>query len=89
MVSANSTVVDDDIPSPQSYSVPLRTISSIPLSEPEGGITFLTSNLFLPSGPMSTPDLADLTAPFDFAGTEGPASGMSTSAMVVVIFGIC
>lgn len=82
VISANGTVVHDNIPSPQSYSVPLEMISSLPLSHREGVVTFLTSNLFLPSGPMSAPDFADLTAPFDFAGAEGPASGMSTSAIV-------
>lgn len=82
MVSANGTVVDDNVPGPQSYSVPLDSIRILPLFGPEGGITFLTSNLFLPSGPVSAPDFADLTTLFDFAGTEGPASGMSTSAMV-------
>ena len=81
MVSADGTVVDDDVPSPQSYSVPLTMVSYVPLFGPEGEITFLTSNLFLPSEPASTPDFADLTAPFGFAGAEGPASGMSTSAM--------
>lgn len=83
MVSTNGTVVDDDIPGPQSYSIPLQKISLIDLCGPEGGVTFLTSNLFFPSDPASNPDFPDLTAPFDFAGAEGPASGMSTSAMVV------
>ena len=81
MVSAYSTVVDDNIPSPQGYSVPLGTISDTLLIPTKGGITFLTSNLFLPSAPVSAPDFAVLSVPFDFAGTEGPASGMSTSAM--------
>ena len=46
---------------------------------------FLTSNRFLPSAPPSPPDLADLAAgAFDFAGAEGPASGISTSAIVSV-----
>lgn len=81
MVSAYGTVVDDDIPSPQRYSVPLDMISYISLSGPEDGITFLTSNLFLPSEPVSAPDFADLTTPFGFAGAEEPASGISTSAM--------
>lgn len=81
VVSANGTVVDDNVPGPQSYSVPLDSIRFLPLLGPDGGITFLTSNLFLPSGPVSAPDFADLTTLLDFAGTEGPASGMSTSAM--------
>ena len=81
MVSTYSTVVDDNIPSPQGYSVPLDTISYTTLFLTGGGITFLTSNLFLPSEPVSAPDFAVLSVPFDFAGTEGPASGMSTSAM--------
>lgn len=81
MVSAYGAVVDNNVPGPQSNSVPLDTISYLPLFNPEGGITFLTSNLFFPSMPVSAPDFADLITPFDFAGTEGPASGISTSAM--------
>lgn len=81
VVSANGTVVDDNVPGPQSYSVPLDSIRLLSLFVLEGGTTFLTSNLFLPSGPVSAPDFADLTTLFDFAGAEGPASGMSTSAM--------
>ena len=82
MVSANGTVIDNNIPSPQGYSVPLNTISHVLLFLSYSGTTFLTSNLFLPSEPVSAPDFADLTTPFDFAGAEGPASGISTSAMV-------
>ncbi len=45
---------------------------------------FFTSNRFLPSVPASVPfpDLAP--GAFILAGAEGPASGMSTSAIVVV-----
>lgn len=82
MVSANGAVVDDNVPGPQSYSVPLDSIRFPPLFGTQSYITFLTSNLFLPSAPVSAPDFADLAKVFDFAGTEGPASGMSTSAMV-------
>ena len=47
-------------------------------------LTFLTSNFFLGSPPASTtPDFADLTPEvLDLGGAEGPASAISTSAMV-------
>lgn len=45
---------------------------------------FLTSKRFLPSGPTSAPpDFADFPAEaLDLGGADGPASGMSTSAML-------
>lgn len=45
---------------------------------------FLTSKRFLPSGPTSAPpDLADFPAEaLDLGGADGPASGISTSAML-------
>lgn len=54
-------------------------------------LTFLTSNLFFPSAPTSVwaPDLElfVFASALDGVGTDGPASGMSMSAMIVLIAG--
>jgi len=46
---------------------------------------FLTSKRFLPSGPTSAPpDFVDFPAEaLDLGGADGPASGISTSAMLI------
>ena len=85
MVSADGTIIHNDVPSPQCYGIPLSEISkgsrqSLTLSPSH---TFLTSNLFLPSKPASAPpDLADLTLCLGFDDTEASASGISMSAML-------
>lgn len=85
MVSTYGTVVHNNVPRPQCYSVPLCSVSRELLVAVIDLYTFFTSNLFLPSKPASTPALDALTAgAFDLAGAEGPASGISTSAMMVV-----
>ena len=85
MIPADSTVIHHNIPCPKSYRVPLQIISLIHSRRVQGLWTFLTSNLFLPSELASAPpDFDDLTpGAFDLAGAEGPASGISTSAMAI------
>lgn len=81
MISADRTVVNDDIPGPECNGVPLRESVSQNHSTREKedqGIqhAFLTSNLFFPSAP---------SAPFEalaFAGAA-PASFISTSAIIL------
>lgn len=85
VVAADGTVVDDNVPSPEGYSVPLQQVSSARRGVCHANFTFLTSKRFLPSAPPSAA-LAFLPTAF-FAGpleVEG-ASVMSTSAMVVVL----
>lgn len=85
MVAANRTVVDNNVPSPQSHSVPLerylcyfrcadrRTASS--------GYTFLTSNFFLPSLEASV----TLDISFALEAPEVVASFISTSAIFTCV----
>ena len=74
MVSTDSAVVHDDIPCPKSYSIPLlRSDTGALFVHDRFEITFLTSNLFLPSA-TSVLDPALLL----LAG----ASLISTSAMI-------
>ena len=79
MVSADSTVVDNDIPSPQGDGVPLRHVSYDREVLASGTtLTFFTSKRFLASALLSA------SVPF-FLTTAAPAgaSVMSTSAMVI------
>ena len=83
MIPADGAIVNDDIPCPKSYCVPLPKISQCHTTVTISGRTFLTSNLFLPSVPASAPAFATFPAgAFPFAEVDGPASGMSTSAML-------
>lgn len=50
--------------------------------------TFFTSNLFFPSS-AAPPALAVFGVGFDLAGAEGPASGMSTSMVMVTCWFWC
>lgn len=72
VVSANGAVVDDNVPRPKSYRVPLSHVSPN-LAMSYIVYTFLTSNRFL-----SPSVLAPALAVFVFAGG---ASAMSMSAM--------
>src|SRR6478735_4863749 len=78
VITANSTVINDNIPCPESYGIPLRFRSAY---VQEGHIqelcTFLTSNFFLPSTLL-------LLEPSAFLATG--ASLISTSAMVGIVF---
>ena len=74
MVAADGAVVDDDVPSPESYSIPLSGVS-LDLIQPPAVPTFLTSKRFL-----SPSALAPALEVFVFAGG---ASAMSTSAMLM------
>lgn len=83
MISANSAVVDDNIPGPQSDRIPLAQISAFMRRLETGALTFLTSKRFLPSAPPS-PAFA-LLATFLDAVAEPEVTGasvISTSAML-------
>ena len=86
MISAYSAVIDHNIPCPQSYGVPLTTKSQRMRVKEFGQRrnTFFTSNLFLPSATDSVaPALETFIDDFGvLTGAEGPASGISTSAMM-------
>ena len=75
MITANGTVVDDNIPSPESYSVPLEECQpgGDRLTE-ESNPTFLTSKRFLSLVPSG--------AAIEIFAFDAGASVMSTSAMV-------
>jgi hypothetical protein len=76
VVSADGAVVDDNVPGPESYGVPLRHVNFAPCTLPAvSAPTFLTSKRFL-----SPSALAPALATFVFVGG---ASAMSTSAMLV------
>lgn len=84
VISADSTVIDHDIPSPQSYGVPLENVRHVKIGFlSKKYSTFFTSNLFLPSVLASAPPaFADFTVALPFEGPGGPASGISTSAIL-------
>ena len=83
VISADGAVVNDYIPCPKSYCVPLPTVSGCYTTVRISGPTFLTSNLFLPSVPASAPTFAAFpSGAFPFPEVDGPASGMSTSAIL-------
>lgn len=79
VVAANSAVVDNNVPGPESDGVPLRSVNTQPiLPEPQvPPLTFLTSKRFL--SPLSV--LAPALATFVLGAG---ASAMSTSAMAAV-----
>ena len=86
MISADCTVVDDNVPSPQSYSVPLsaKKRSQICLVEDCHAFqlrTFFTSNRFFPFAAAS--DSVTIFLPLSCAElVAAGASVMSTSAMM-------
>ena len=83
MISANSTIVNDDIPRPESDSVPLRQLGYNPQHQGCGQHAFFTSNLFLPSLVLSDgPDLNAFAKVFGLEEVAISASGISMSAMV-------
>jgi hypothetical protein len=88
VVAADGAVVDDNVPGPERYGVPLEAymLVIISLSDAPGvldSLTFLTSNFFFPSAasPLA-PALAFLTL------GAAPASIISTSAMVGWFVGV-
>lgn len=86
VVSTDGTIVDNDIPGPERYGIPLqRTRVSNGASYRQAKkrlCTFFTSNRFFPPLLSASPAVA----PFFFAmGAAAGASVMSTSAMVKIL----
>lgn len=83
MISADGTVINNNIPRPESHRVPLKLVSSVPSHEVRSH-TFFTSNLFLPSAPASAepPAFEVLATALPLLGATVPTSGISTSAML-------
>jgi hypothetical protein len=78
VVAANGAVVDDDVPGPERYSIPLAVCQYLSrVGLPQGCHTFLTSNRFLS---LSAP-LALALATFALGAATG-ASAISMSAML-------
>jgi hypothetical protein len=88
VITADGAVIDDDIPGPESNSVPLygrcnqlSTVFDLRKSEKSAGkamLTFLTSKRFFPSEPSPAAFFEDFTA-LSFAEL---ASCISTSAIL-------
>lgn len=86
MVSTNSTIVYNDIPSPESNRIPLyqrpRLVKGFQGQRWPAEYTFLTSNRFFPSElPSTAPDLDALETALDLDGAPVFASRISTSSI--------
>lgn len=84
MVSAYSTVIDHNIPCPQSNSIPLKSWLAYEGENQRRLLAFFTSKRFFPSAPPSLPAFPLPATFFATAAEPEGASVMSTSAMLIL-----